>query len=156
MFRLLRGRCPSVFAPTDSCANPLGLSPPSAAASSRSLGRLPPAPAAHRIFPALSLPNLSPDAWSHATAVPESALACFFPCVIGLPLKGIGSASRFNPRTQLCAGIFSRLQTFLDVQASEFARPPGRSHRCKCSRRAAGTFTSGLNVLRCLCTHRIC
>ena len=96
------------------------------------------------------------DAWSHATAVPQSALACFFPCVIGLPLKGIGSASRFNPRTQLCAGIFSGLQTFLDVQASEFARLPGCSYRCAYRHRAAEAFTSGHLVLRCLRTLRIC
>src|SRR6266849_3203063 len=45
---------------------------------------------------------------------------------------------------------------FLYVQASEFARLPGRSYRCSKFRRAAETFTSGQNVLRCLCTHRIC
>jgi hypothetical protein len=40
------------------------------------------------------------------------------------------------------------------VQASEFARLPDRSHRCNC--RAAETFTSRQNVLRCLRTHWIC
>ncbi len=93
-------------------------------------GQVATSPCCPQDLPGVISANLSPDAWSHATAVPQSALACFFPCVIGLPLKGIVSASRFNPRTQLCAGIFSRLQTFLDVQASEFARFPGCSYRC--------------------------
>jgi hypothetical protein len=49
---------------------------------------------------------------------------------------------------------FSRLQIFLYVQASEFARLPDRSHRCAYSHRAAEALTSGQNVLRCLRTHR--
>jgi hypothetical protein len=52
--------------------------------------------------------------------------------------------------------LSQRLQTFLYVQASEFARLPGRSYRCEYLRRAAEAFTSGLIVLRCLRTHRIC
>jgi hypothetical protein len=32
-----------------------------------------------------------------------------------------GSASRYYPRTRLSTGRFSKLQTFLYVQASEFA-----------------------------------
>ena len=86
----------------------------------------------------------------------RSAYTCFFLRVIGLPPERSGSASRFSPRIRLLAGVFSRLQTFLYVQASEFARLPGRSYRCTKCRRAAETFTSGQNVLRCLCTHRIC
>ena len=74
--------------------------------------------------------NLSSDAWSHVPAVPQSAFTCFFLCVIGLPRVGIGSASCFVPRTRLFAACFSRLQTFLYVRASEFARLPDRSHRC--------------------------
>jgi hypothetical protein len=67
-----------------------------------------------------------------------------------------GSASSFIPRIRLHMGEFSQLQIFLDVEASEFARLPGRSYRCKSSRRAAEAFTSGQNALRYLCTHRIC
>ena len=52
--------------------------------------------------------NLSSDAWSHATAVPQTACACFFVCVIGLPLGRRGSASRFYPRNNFSAGVFSR------------------------------------------------
>ena len=54
-----------------------------------------------------------------------------------------GSACRLIPRTRLSTERFSRLQTFLYVQASELARLPGRSYRCEYSRRAAETFTSG-------------
>ena len=100
--------------------------------------------------------NLSSDAWSPTPTVPSSAFACFFLKVIGLPKGTKGSASRFYRERDFSAGYFSRLQTFLYVQASEFARLPDRSHRCKCSCRAAEAFTSGLIVLRCLCAHRIC
>jgi hypothetical protein len=123
---------------------------------SRSLGRLPPVPCCPWDLPDVISANLSSDAWPHAKAVPPGARACFFPRVIGLPLKGKASASRSYPRTQLFAGIFSGLQTFLDVQASEFARLPGCSYRYAYCHRAADAFTSGPLVLRCLCTLRIC
>ena len=53
---LLRGRYPSVIAPTGSCATPVGLSPASAFSLVRkSPGRLYAVPAAHGSFPTLSL-----------------------------------------------------------------------------------------------------
>ena len=42
-------------------------------------------PCCRRDLPDVISANLSQDAWSPAPAVPQSALACFFPCVIGLP-----------------------------------------------------------------------
>jgi len=90
--------------------------------------------------------NLSSDAWSHAPAVPQTACTCFFACVIGLPLGRRGLASRFYPRNNFSAEVISRLQTFLYVQASEFARPPGCSYRCAYGHRAAEAFRSGQNV----------
>jgi hypothetical protein len=57
-------------------------------------------------FPDAISANLSPDAWSLATAVPRSALACFFLRVIGLPQQRNGSASRYYPRTRLLAEAF--------------------------------------------------
>jgi hypothetical protein len=156
VYRLLRGHYSSVFAPTDSCVNPVWLSSTSAFwPRSWSLCRLLPAPAATGILPTLSLRILPQMPGPVPRQVPQSAFTCFFLCVIGLPRVGIGSASRFVPRTRLFAACFSRLQTFLYVQASEFARLPDRSHRCA-SHRAAEAFTFGLNVLRCLRTHRIC
>jgi hypothetical protein len=50
----------------------------------------------------------------------------------------------------------SWLQIFPNVEASEFARLPGRSYRYDSFRRAAETFTSGQNIHRHLCMHRIC
>jgi len=100
--------------------------------------------------------NLSSDAWSHVPAVPQTACTCFFVCVIGLPLGRRGLASRFYPRNNFSAGVISRLQTFLYVQASEFARLPDCSYRCAYGHRAAEAFRSGQNVLRCLRTHRTC
>src|SRR5262249_2291294 len=60
------------------------------------------------------------------------------------------------PRTRFSTGRFSRLQLFRYVQASQFARLTDRSHLCSFHRRAAEAFTSELNVLRHLRTHRIC
>ena len=63
--------------------------------------------------------------------VSSSASAWFFPNVFGLPKKEIWSASRFFPRTRFSAGLLSRLQLFLYVQASQLARLPDRSYRCE-------------------------
>jgi hypothetical protein len=95
-----------------------------------SLRRLLPAPAATGIIPTLFLRILPQMPGPVPRQVPQSAFTCFLLCVIGLPQMEVGSASRFVPRTRLFAGVFSRLQTFLYVRASEFARLPDRSHRC--------------------------
>jgi hypothetical protein len=113
-------------------------------------------PCCYRDYPDVISENLSSDAWSHAPAVPQTACACFFVCVIGLPLGHRGLASRFYPRNNFSAEVISRLQTFLYVQASKFARLPGCSYRCAYGHRAAEAFKSGQNVLRCLRTHRTC
>jgi hypothetical protein len=116
-----------------------------------------PSPCCPRELPDVISENLSLDAGSRATAVPPSALTCFFPGVIGLPPVKMRSASRFHPRITTSRGyVFSRLQIFHNVPASNFARPPDRPYRCAYCRRAAGAFTSGHIVLRYLRTHRIC
>ena len=155
-FCLLGGHYPFVVATTNSRASPPWLSSPSALASFEESWRVATSPRCQQDLPDVISANLSSDAWSLATAVSQSARACFFPCVIGLPSINTRSASRFVPRTQLYAGWFSRLQTFLYVQASDFARLPGCSYRCTDCCRAAEAFTSGPNVLRYLRTHRIC
>ena len=87
---------------------------------------------------------------------PRSALDCFFLRVIGLPHECIRvGCPATTHEHDFSWREFSRLQVFLYVQASEFARLPGRSHRCAYCRRAAEALTSGQNVLRCLRTHRI-
>ena len=88
-------------------------------------------PCCYRDSPDVISANLSSDAWSHAPAVPQTAYACYFVCVIGLPLGRRGLASRFYPRNNFSADSLSRLQLFLYVQGSEIACPPDRSHRCK-------------------------
>jgi len=69
----------------------------------------------------------------------------------------MGRLPAYAPRiTTSRGGRFSRLQIFLYVPASKFARPPDRSYRCEYCRRAAGAFTSGPIVLCYLHTHRVC
>ena len=88
---------------------------------------------------------------------PTECLYLFLPpCHRPSPQRGLGRLPASIREYDFSRGVFSRLQTFLYVQASEFARLPGRSYRCTKCRRAAETFTSGQNVLRCLGTHRIC
>jgi hypothetical protein len=88
---------------------------------------------------------------------PQSAYTCFFLHVIGLPQQGCGSASPASTREHdFTAERFSRLQTFLYVQTSEFAHLPDRSYRCAYCRRAAEAFTSKQHMLRYLRMHRIC
>jgi hypothetical protein len=99
-------------------------------ARSKSLRRLLLAPAATGILPTLSLRILPQMPGPVPRQVPQGAFTCFFLCVIGLPRVGIGSASCFVPRTRSFTACFSRLQTFLYVRASKFARLPDRSHRC--------------------------
>jgi hypothetical protein len=120
-----------------------------------SLRRLLPAPAATGILPTLSLqicprmPGPLPRR-SHRVHLPVSSSVSS-----AFPRHSIGRLPVGIRERDFSAGYFSRLQTFLYVQASEFARLPGRSYRCEYFRRAAEAFTSGLIVLRCLRTHRI-
>ena len=125
----------------------------------RSLRRLLPVPADSGIFPTLSLrilPRMSgPLARrSHEVRLPVPTLVS---SAFSRYNSGInGSASRFIPRQRLHARAqFSSLQTFRYVQTPEFARLSCRPYRCLLCR-AAVAFTPGQNVLRCLCTHRIC
>ena len=122
----------------------------------RSLCRLLPAPAAHGIFPTLSLRILlwMPDPlprWSHEVRFPVSSFVSS-----AFPRKSLGRLPTSFRLKRLYGGRLSRLQIFLYVQASSFARLPGRSYRWAYSPRAAETFTSELNMLRCLRMHRTC
>jgi len=123
---------------------------------SRSLRRLLPAPAATGIIPTLSLqichrmPGPLPRR-SHRVHLPVSSSVSS-----AFPRHSLGRLPVGIRERDFSAGYFSRLQTFLYVQASDFARLPGRSYRCEYFRRAAEAFTSGLIVLRCLRTHRTC
>jgi hypothetical protein len=92
---------------------------------------------------------LNPDGPTECTCLflPRCHRPSLDPSQVGLPLLSANTIFR---------GEVSRLSSDNSfVQASEFARLPDRSHRCKFCR-AAETSTSGQNVLRYLCTHRIC
>jgi len=155
--RLLRGHCSSVIAPTDSFANPIWLF------FSFGLSLV------QEVFAGCLQPLL--PLGSSRRYLCESFLGCLVPyhggpteCVylflppyhrpsprevwVGFPLLSANTTSR--------GGCFRGCRHFLYVQASEFACLPGRSYRCSKCRRAAETFTSGQNALRCLRTHRIC
>jgi len=155
---LLRGRYPTVIAPTDSCANPHGLSPPSAFRFVRRVfaGRyqpLLPAGSSRRYlresFPGCLIPL---PRRSHSVPMPvSSAVSSAF------PIHGVGRLPASDPlETTSCGSNISGRQVFLYVQASSFTRSPGRPYRCAYCRRAAGALTSGHIVLCCLRTHRIC
>jgi len=62
-------------------------------------------PCCYRDYPDVISANLSSDAWSHAPAVPQTADACYFVCVIGLPLGRRGLASRFYPQNNFFAEV---------------------------------------------------
>ncbi len=113
-------------------------------------------PCCQRDLPDVISANPSSDAWSLATAVPRSAYTCFFLRVIGLPHEVSGSASRESPRIRLLAvSIFDAADIPL-CSGLRVCSSPRSFLPLQMFRRAAETFTSGLNVLRCLCTHRIC
>ena len=123
---------------------------------SRSLRRLPSAPAAHGTFSTLFCKSFL----SCLSPYPGGSAECT--CLV-LPQRHRPSPNEKQvgfPRLSR-EHVFSRtpiagLQLFLYVQASEFAYLPGRSYRYRFPCRAAEAFTSEPNVHRCLCTHRIC
>ena len=155
--RLLGRHYSSLLAPTDSCADPIWLSPTSASASLGKPLQVATSPCCHRDLPDVSSANLSSDAWSPATAGPQSACTCFFLRAIGLPQQRRGSACPLLTREHdFPRSVFSRLQTFLNVPASEFAHLPDRSHPGASCRRATEAVTSEQNMLGYLRMHRIC
>ena len=136
VYRLLRGHYSPFLALTDSCANPVWLSPPSVCSLVRGVcagcyqALLP--PGSSRRYPE----SLSCDAWASATTVCRlllpvaSSASSAFPNGkwVGLPFPSAKATSQ--------RGTFRRLQPFLDVQASQFACHSGRSYHNTC--RAVG------------------
>ena len=102
--RLLRGHYSSVVAPTDSFANPVWLFFPSALASFKKSSQVATSPCCQRDLPDVISANLSSDAWSPTTAVPQGAFTCFFLRAIGLPQQRCGSASRLKPANTTSRG----------------------------------------------------
>ena len=153
---LLGERCPSLIAPTDSCAKPVWLSPPSVLSLVRGVlaGRsqpLLPTGSSRRYLCESFLGCLIP--------YPGGPTECFYLFLLlwhrpSPKRKRVGSRSFSRTRLStrqifgaadisLCSGLQVCLspRSFLPLQYC---------------RRAAETFTSGQNVLRYLHTHRIC
>src|ERR1700704_4644734 len=128
---LLRGRYPSVIAPTGSCATPVGLSPASAfslvrrvlAGCTQSL--LPPGASRRYLW------NLSLDAGSRTPAVHRVLSPVSSTMSSAFPKRRMGRLPAFCPTNYDFSQVrVSRMQIFLDVPASKFALPPDRSYRC--------------------------
>ena len=150
------GTTPSFFAPTDSCARPSS----SHLLDSRLVWwvfagchqSLLDAGPSRRCLCMSFLGCLTPY-----PGVSPGAFARFFPEDFGLPPSLTGSALPHLTRTATSVRKpFSGLQAFLDVQASKFARHPGRSDRYHHSCMAAAAFTSEHRIVRYLSIRRIC
>ena len=154
--RLLQGHCSSVIAPTDSFANPVWLFFPSASASCRKSSQVATSPCCHRDLPDVISANPSSDAWSHTPAGPTGCLYLFLPlCHRPSPSRDWVGFPLHSANTTFHGGIVEAADILL-CSGLRVCSPP-RSFLPPCSsHRAAEAFTFGLNVLRCLRTHRIC
>ena len=114
-------------------------------------------PCCPRELPDVISENLSLDAGSRTPAVHRVLSPVSSTVSSAFPKQRMGRLPAFCPANYDFSQVrVSRMQIFLNVPASKFARPPDRSYRCAYCRRAAGAFTSGPIVLCYLRTHRIC
>ena len=123
--------------------------------STPGLCRLLSAPAGRRTFPTLSL-RICPCVLG---PLPRRLVWCSYPF---LPPRHRPSprsdrvGAQQSPSSDFSTAPFSRLQSFLDVQAHRYARHPDRSSRYGFHRRAAVTFPSEPRAGCYLPTPRIC
>ncbi len=87
------------------------------------------APAGRWTFPTLSLQSF-PCCLDPYPGVFHGALTRFFPWNFGHPPVITRLAPYKTPHNDFSADLFSRLQSFSNVQAPGFARHPDRSYRC--------------------------
>ncbi len=118
---------PALIAPTDSCADPKPSSCLGKPSGTRSL-QVAVSPCWESDLPGVISANLSSRAWTPTPA----ALVVHSPVsshkTTAFPTLGLGR--RFaNPYGNFSREPFSRLQSFADVQAREFARHPDCSYR---------------------------
>src|ERR1019366_9076839 len=140
----LRGRYSPVIALTDSFANPIWLLLPSA------IGLVP------EIFAGCYQPLLPTG--SSRRYLCESFLGCLAPCDGGTtkctylflppchrpsPLNEWVGFPQLSANTTSHGSNFRRCRHFFMFRPPEFARPPGRSHRCKCSAGRPGLLHPG-------------
>ena len=153
---LLGGRCPSLIAPTDSCAKPTWLCPPSVFSLVRG------------VFAGRSQPLLPMG--SSRRYLCESFLGCLIPYPGGptecfylfllpwhrpSPKKERGRLPQFLANTTFHEAVFEAADISL-CSGLQVCLSPRSFLPLQYCRRAAETFTSGQNALRYLHTHRIC
>src|SRR5215471_2271931 len=128
MTHLLRGRYSSLFAPTGTCASPVGSPLLRFFTSFEEPLQVATSPCCQRDLPDVISENLSCDARASTTTVCRlllpvtSSASSAFPNGkwVGLPFLSAKATSQ--------RGTFRRLQPFLYVQASQFACHSGRSY----------------------------
>ena len=87
-------------------------------------------PCCYRDYPDVISANPSSDAWSRTPAGPTECIYLFLPlCHRPSPCRNWVGFLLCSANTTFSRTCFSRLQTFLYVQASK-SRLPDRSHRC--------------------------
>ena len=127
---LVRGRYPSVIAPTGSCARPTAsclLRLPYKAG----LCRLLPASAGHRTFPTLSLQSLG----RRLDPYPAVVVECIYPFLPQRHRPRV-TGNTLGPRhyhysATSAVSRLSGLQSFAHLQSPTLARPPGRTYRSR-------------------------
>jgi hypothetical protein len=93
-------------------------------------------PCCQRDLPDVISANPSSDAWSPTTTGPTECAYLFLPpCHRPSPTEVWVSFPASTREHAFPRSVFSRLQTFLYVQASEFAHLPERSYPCRYCRR---------------------
>jgi hypothetical protein len=126
----LRKHYASFFALTTTCASPKASPPTSPCRLAGESLQLGPPAAALQDLPDVSSRESFPRCLDLYSGGLWSAFARFFLQSIGLPQNGSRSALSSVRTTTSVRDRFSKLQSFLYVQASRFACHPGRSHRC--------------------------
>jgi hypothetical protein len=113
-------------------------------------------PCCYRDSPDVISANPSPDAWSRTPAGPTECIYLFLPlCHRPSPCRNWVGFLLCSANTTF-RGMFFEVADISLCSGLRVCSPP-RSFPPLCSsHRAAEAFTFGLNVLRCLRTHRIC
>ena len=124
----LGGHYPSFNAHTDSCAGPRPSHLPRFPSVGRSL-QVVASPCWEMALPGVISANLSLDAWTHTPAVPLVHLPVTSQRASAFAMSGPARHSTCDPYSDFRTGDLTGLQSFDDLQASRFARHPGRSYR---------------------------
>ena len=122
------GSYPSFIAHTDSCARPKPSYRLSCTLYDRSL-QVATSPCWELALPGVISANLSLDAWPPTPAVPMVHVPVSSHRTSAFPPLGQGRHLATSRTTTSARSSISELQTFTYVQASSFARHPGRPYR---------------------------